>query len=327
LTTFLPWINSFDFNPPRLKEDTILSISPELVTLQSVLIKIAFKSFSCGKPLKGQTDMAAETQGSKGPEADGYEITLALRPSIPAVASRDEADENLRKQVDDLKRRLHDTELKVRNLITENHEYRNTAARMASHPVRNAAGEFNQQHTITDVKDSESEDGLSDMKKELEVNISSLSTEIPVIPVENPAGGQAPEQIFIGMRQSPSLTVQPADRMTRHLEFWRLQMADDEGYSDFLARFLLLAQEAEVPRTQYKSELWDKLTREIQGRTVSGWKNENMGFDEFSILCSRVANSSEGGTDESQGRRIGDSSKTTVLAQLMLSAPGGCCQY
>ncbi|KAL2007033.1 hypothetical protein VTN00DRAFT_8471 [Thermoascus crustaceus] len=159
---------------------------------------------------------------------------------------------------------------------------------------------------LTDGKDPKFEDWLSKMKNKLAVNADHYpSEELRMAYVENRVGGKASDHLAPRLRDEAPNRYQTADEIFAHLKtiyldpnrivnakfkFRNLQMTPSDCYHDFVTEFLHLAGEAQIPETEYKKELYHKLTWKLQELTISE-RISPRPFKEFSTYCSQVANS------------------------------------
>lgn len=81
----------------------------------------------------------------------------------------------------------------------------------------------------------------------------------------------------------------PTRQLKARAEYDQLHMASTDDFGDFLIEFHRLAQEAEIPKEDWTSELFTKLSLELlplslrDGITTEAWKD--IEFVEFSRLC------------------------------------------
>jgi hypothetical protein len=81
-----------------------------------------------------------------------------------------------------------------------------------------------------------------------------------------------------------------ANRVTSAKRAFRRLYMNDTKFQAFLSKFVLMAQESELPATQWKDELYERLSSEMQKQLVKASYDDAMGYQSFVRECHQTAN-------------------------------------
>jgi hypothetical protein len=112
-----------------------------------------------------------------------------------------------------------------------------------------------------------------------------------------------PNRLVNAKRRYHSLLMKPADK-----------------YHTFLSEFLYLAEEADIPYTDRKEDLYNKLTFKLQELVISE-ANRNGTFAEFNTYCSQTANRLEAILSRQRNRFGRPPASTPALAPVPRATP------
>ena len=145
--------------------------------------------------------------------------------------------------------------------------------------------------------------------------------------MESRTGGNAAKHLAPRMRDGAPNKFQSVDEMFKHLEsifldpnrqinarrkLRTLQMKPTDRYHDFLTEFLYLTGEAGIPESEYKEELYERLTYKLKEMLVF-CRNDGSTFEEFSTRCSYAANSLQSITESRNQNRANEKTNTASL--------------
>jgi hypothetical protein len=65
---------------------------------------------------------------------------------------------------------------------------------------------------------------------------------------------------------------------------------NDTKFQDFLSKFVLKAQESELPSSQWKDELYERLSPDMQRQLVQASYNDDLSYRDFVKECHQTAN-------------------------------------
>lgn len=227
--------------------------------------------------------------------------------------------EDARTEAEGLRARVETLEQEAENLAQENNDltaerrrYERALARAALEP-RDRDEERNQSKKksmklpdppiLTNGKDPKFPDWLSKMKSKLQANRDHYdSEELRMAYVENRTGGDAARHLAPRLEEGPSrfqtakdmfdylesIYLDPNRREKARAEFKKLKMKENEEFHAFLTRFLHLANEAKVSPDNFKEELQERLTEELNKHTIGSYLDLD-DFTDYSRRCSKVA--------------------------------------
>ncbi|OJD10369.1 hypothetical protein ACJ73_09822 [Blastomyces percursus] len=189
-------------------------------------------------------------------------------------------------------------EQQIAEAIDERNEYRNAYAALAREHHAMRQSPMPQDHRersvklpdpplLTDGKDPKFEDWYSKMKGKLEGNADHYTTEaLRMAYVESRTGGNATAREMLDCLKT--IYLDPNRVQNAKTEFRRLVMRRTDDFHQFLTRFLHLAGESELPVSEYKYELNEKLSFDLQKLVITEF-HASSSFDTFSKHCSQVA--------------------------------------
>ncbi|MGH7239444.1 MAG: hypothetical protein ACREHG_05175, partial [Candidatus Saccharimonadales bacterium] len=170
--------------------------------------------------------------------------------------------------------------------------------------MRTRTAKFEHPDKLDDGVSPEFEHWLSRMEKKLEVNADQYSTEASRIGyIESRTTGKAARHLGPRLRKGHPEQYQTAEEVFTHLkeiyedpnklenakkEFRALIMKNGMNYHDFLTSFLHLAGEAQISKTDIRSEFRSKLSFELQKMVALAYANTTT-FQEFQRQCSIAA--------------------------------------
>jgi hypothetical protein len=159
---------------------------------------------------------------------------------------------------------------------------------------------------LTDGKDPKFEDWLLRMEDKLAANADHYATPaMRLAYVKSRCGGRAAEHIVARSRSDAANLYRDSIDIFEHLKtifqdvnrvlnakgkFRRLFMKNNDKFQDFLSDFSYLAQESGLADSEWKEELYYKLTAEMQRLVIRESNDANVGFPDFTITCSQTSN-------------------------------------
>ncbi|OJD11945.1 hypothetical protein ACJ73_09430 [Blastomyces percursus] len=204
----------------------------------------------------------------------------------------------------------------IAEAIDERNEFRNAYAALArEHHAMRMPQDHRERSVnlpdpplLTDGKDPKFEDWYSKMKGKLEGNADHYTTEaLRMAYVESRTGGDAADHLKPRLRaESPNkfqtsreildclktIYLDPNRVQNAKTEFRRLVMRRTDDFHQFLTRFLHLASESELPVSEYKYELNEKLSFDLQKLVITEF-HASSSFDTSSKHCSQVVHTLE----------------------------------
>ena len=146
---------------------------------------------------------------------------------------------------------------------------------------------------------------LIDVENKLETNADHYPTALARMQyVKSMCEGAAADHLVPRLQKGSPERYCDADEMIEHLktiyhdansvakakrELRRLYM-NDTKFQDFLSQFVLKAQESELPSSQWKDELYKRLSPDMQRQLVQASYNDNMSYRDFVKECHQTAN-------------------------------------
>jgi hypothetical protein len=162
---------------------------------------------------------------------------------------------------------------------------------------------------LTDGKDPKFEDWLHKMQNKLSANADHYNTEaLRRAYVANRVGGKASDHLAPRLRDDAPNRFETAEEMFQHLKSIFLDpnralkakhklrfmtMKPSNKFHDFLTDFLFHANEANMPESEYKSELYQRLTPRMKELTLQQWISKTTSFNDFSEYCMQVSHTLE----------------------------------
>jgi hypothetical protein len=216
---------------------------------------------------------------------------------------------------------LRDKDRALRNLAEERDRYRDAFAVQAldvqaGRSVRNSP-EVTKKSTekstkipdppiLTDGKEPKFEDWLLRIKDKLAANEDHYPTAALLLAyVKSRCGGRAAEHLITRSRDEALNKYTDAIDVLDHLKaiyqdvnraiqakakFRRLYMKTADKFQDFLSEFSYLAQESGLSEPEWKEELYHRINADLQRSVTRESTDEGYGFQEFSEVCTRMAN-------------------------------------
>lgn len=81
-----------------------------------------------------------------------------------------------------------------------------------------------------------------------------------------------------------------ANKVTKAKRELRRLYQNDTKFQDFLSKFVLKAQESELPVSQWKDELYERLSPEMQRQLVKASYDDHLSYRDFVRECHQTAN-------------------------------------
>jgi hypothetical protein len=159
---------------------------------------------------------------------------------------------------------------------------------------------------LTDGKEPKFEDWLLRIKDKLAANEDHYPTAaLRLAYVKSRCGGRAPEHLITQSRDEALNKYANAIDVLDHLKiiyqdvnrvilakgkFQRLYMKTTDKFQDFLSELSYLAQESGLAEPEWKEELYYRINADLQRSVMRESTNRGYGFQEFSEVCTRMAN-------------------------------------
>ena len=159
---------------------------------------------------------------------------------------------------------------------------------------------------LTDGKEPKFEDWLLRIKDKLAANEDHYPTAaLRLAYVKSRCGGRAAEHLITRSRDEALNKYTDAIDVLDHLKiiyqdvnrvilakgkFRRLYMKTTDKFQDFLSEFSYLAQESGLAEPEWKEELYYRINADLQRSVMRESTDGGYGFQEFSEVCTRMAN-------------------------------------
>jgi hypothetical protein len=158
---------------------------------------------------------------------------------------------------------------------------------------------------LTDGKDPSFESWLIDVENKLEANADHYPTALARMQyVKSMCQGDAGDHLIPRFRKDSPQRYRDVDDMIEHLKTiysdanrvttakrqFRQLFMNDMKFQDFLSKFALYAQNRELPMSQWKDELYEKLSPEMQKALVKESYDDTMDYQTFVRECHQTAN-------------------------------------
>ena len=227
---------------------------------------------------------------------DPKELFLSIDMTLEEL---EQHKEELRRQTEE----IHQINTQIEELETERDEYKEafTKVSLGQHQsaTRHTTPDAQSRKTtklpdpdrLTDGKEPKFEDWLSRMKSKLAANADHYETEaLRIAYVESRVSGDAATHLAPRMQEDAEDRFTTANEMFGHLttiyrdpnklqnakyDFKRLVMKKNDKFHDFLTKFLHLAGEAKVPKSEYKFELNSKLSFDLRRAVITNFISES----------------------------------------------------
>lgn len=159
---------------------------------------------------------------------------------------------------------------------------------------------------LTDGKDPKFEAWLMNIENKLRVNADHFPTpESRIAYVASRCEGEAQEHILPRFREDATDAYQDVEDLIDHLkllyldenrvinarmEMRSLQMRKNDKFQEFLSKFTRLAQDSKLARTEWKEELYYRLSFDMQRAMIRESTDKLVSYEEFAQLCHQTAN-------------------------------------
>jgi hypothetical protein len=247
-----------------------------------------------------------------------FEHLSRLEMKAGKAAERDEdgdlVDEQ-REEVAALKERVKEQRNAIAELIQERDEAQQQLyeveqqGREGSTPAPAPSGKKSSKlpdgKRLSDGKDPKFESWLIDIENKLEANADHYPTALARMQyVKSMCEGEAAEHLLPRFRKDSPQRYRDVNDIIEHLKtiyhdanrvtsakrtFRRLYM-NDTKFQVFLSKFVLNAQESELPATQWKDELYERLSPEMQKQLVKESYDNTLSYQNFVRECHQTAN-------------------------------------
>jgi hypothetical protein len=161
---------------------------------------------------------------------------------------------------------------------------------------------------LTDGKDPKFEDWLPRMRAKMRTNKDHYpDDDARMTYILSRTGGDAATHLAPRLREDAANPYLTMEDMLEHLkavyldpnrkdkakaQFHELMQRADDLFQPFLTKFLHLAGEAEVPDSEYKYELNQRLNYRLRNAVANAYVKEK-GFQHFSTYCTKIANNQQ----------------------------------
>lgn len=146
---------------------------------------------------------------------------------------------------------------------------------------------------------------LIDIENKLETNADHYPTALSRMQyIKSMCEGEAADHLVPRFKKDSPERYSDADDIIEHLKTiyhdanlaskakrkLRRLFMNDAKFQDFLSQFVLTAQEAELPASQWKDELYERLSPEMQKQLVKASYDDDMTYRDFIRECHQTAN-------------------------------------
>jgi Zinc knuckle len=237
------------------------------------------------------------------------------------ICKKDDEISGLEDVLDKLKnrnaQRMEGYKSQIEKLMEERDEYKEAFARKCLEERSNTRGSVPPEaghrsekipdpEQLTDGKEPRFEDWLARVQRKLRSNADRYPTEeLKITYIQNRTAGKAARHLEPRMRDNAPNRFTTADEVYKYLEarfgdknkkakarreFRELKMKPSDEYGEFLANFLLLAGDSQLPEEEYIEELFDRLTPRLREMVVF-FQDNSASFEKFSERCAKAADS------------------------------------
>jgi hypothetical protein len=242
---------------------------------------------------------------------------------IELLIERDAKIESLEAALGDANQQLEEKEEQIDELFNEKNQMQRVINHFAVEQANNSNRNFAPTATpepvaqkyksvkipdppvLTDGKDPKFEPWLSRMRNKLKANADHYNTEeLRMTYVENRVDGIAASHLSPRLRPDAVNPYTSAEEMFKHLEtifmdpnkeanarreFRVLDMKPNESFPIFLTNFMRLANEAKVSESNFKKELYQRITWELKKLTMREWLDNAVSFEGYVTACTQFA--------------------------------------
>jgi hypothetical protein len=161
---------------------------------------------------------------------------------------------------------------------------------------------------LTDRKDLKFEDWLPRMRAKMRTNKDHYpDDDARMMYILSQTGGDAATHLAPHLREDAANPYLTMEDMLEHLktvyldlnrkdkakaQFHELMQRADDLFQPFLTKFLHLAGEAEIPDSEYKYKLNQRLNYHLRNAVANAYVKEK-GFQHFSTYCTKIANNQQ----------------------------------
>ncbi|KKA22077.1 Gag/polymerase/env polyprotein [Rasamsonia emersonii CBS 393.64] len=247
-------------------------------------------------------------------EAAGALLKIQENEGIAALANQE-----LKKKEDELKQTTIQRD-QYANQIAQMMVRSNDLGTLAVGPATRKSIKLPDPPLLSDGKNPKFDDWLVLMQQKLSANADHYDTpELRRAYVASRCEGDAAKHITKRLKNGAINAYKDSTDLLEHLEqiyhdpnrlasaklkFRGLFMKNKDKFHDFLSEFIYWADEAEIDEKDWREELYQKITTDLQKLTMSEAIRTNGTFQEFINYCSQTANRLEVINNRSQHNRV-----------------------